>query len=171
MALTLTDIDPEEALYQSDTPITVTLTGTDFQVGTVDVLVNGAPDTWSIVDDTTGTMIINMATVTTAIDLNIELTDGTVTTPALVFRLYEGGPIAPTEDEIPPAEEYHPLDETYAEIAAETSEPSVATGTPVTPDAPVTNLPGGGLPESPREPYPTGNPPVARSFQQIRQGR
>src|SRR5262245_5632589 len=119
MALTLDSLSPTQANLGSTDPITVTLSGSGFVDGTTQLLVNGAPDTFTYVSDTQGTTVVEMATVTVASQIGMALTDGTDTTPELMFEVRDAGPIPPTPDEIPPAESYDENDDTYGLIAEE----------------------------------------------------
>lgn len=90
MTLTLTKLDPSQAIVGSTDPITVTMTGSGFTEDTV-LLWNGAEDVFHFVSETEGYTMIEMELVTVASVATVALTDGTDTTPELQFAFYEEG--------------------------------------------------------------------------------
>jgi hypothetical protein len=164
----LLTLAPAYANVGATDPITLSINGTGFDETAV-LVWNGADDICEFVSDTLITTQVSMNLVTVASDATVAVRVNEVLSNELIFQFRDAVPVPPDAGELPPAEDYTENDGTYSEIAAATSEPSVATGQPAEAGAPVTNEPGGGLPESPREPYPTGNPPQ-RSYGEINSG-
>ena len=79
-------------------------------------------------------------------------------------------PVPPEPEPEEPPVDYMPPDP--PDVYVQEPVPSVADGQPPDPRMATTNAyENGGLPLDPREPYPTGNPPPARTYSQINSGR
>lgn len=175
VAPVLISLSPDYATVGSDTPVTISISGTGFLDSSV-LVWNGADDVCVFVSETELTTVIAMDTVTVASTATVAVRNDVDLSNELTFEFREEAAPPPDSGDNSgiydqPPQGYTTLDDTYGKIAEETAWPegTSATGEPSDPEEPTSNTEGGGLPMFAKEPYPTGNPPT-RSYEEIRKG-
>lgn len=183
IAPVLTALLPAQAMAGGN-DVTITLNGSGFTDTSV-LVWNGADDTMDFISATEATTVVKTSLSTEAIACSVAVRNGVELSNELTFYITEDVPPTPLpkpeESESPntpavPAVYMAPdPPDVYQGVQQEQVTPPGTTGTgepdpeKIEEQYATSNVPGGGLPTNPQEPYPTGNPPT-RTWQQIRGG-